>query len=161
MNFRKKLIDIGIIDETIDLDYILKHSFTTYEIGGCCGSIGADFSTVIDWIRQMLRFSHETAEKYVSQLPSNVGIFHNYLGGGIKGALCYSDIDHVTNKKVREYLFSYQDFCKRVFTLVEAEEEDYYDGEPVKLPETYPDGDTNWDNMATNRSREAGIVSAY
>lgn len=86
-------------------------------------------------------------------LPGKVGAYCNYLGGGMRGAICTStwhrDMTDDNNAKLQAWC----DACERVYNDIESEcgLQDEYDD----------DGETNWDNVATQAARNAGTTSAY
>ena len=87
-------------------------------------------------------------------LPKSYGVYCNYLGGGIRGALTHSGFDDKISIRKKQLLEALADACKRVYINIEADmglidEYDEYSGEP------------NWNNMATNTARNNGTVSAY
>jgi|GEM_PF-4033052 hypothetical protein len=114
----------------------------SYDIGyrgGTLGFNGSDVATAFD-----------VDPNY---LPHHFGAYVNYLGGGIRGALNVSGFsDKVTGRKA-DLLNELQDACKRAY--LEAENEQ-------GLNETTDnEGETNWDALATQRARDAGIDKAY
>lgn len=89
----------------------------------------------------------------VHELPGKVGAYCNYLGGGIRGSICTSPVYKVEDDNKREKIAELAEACKRVYNNIEN------DG---RLNDTeYPDGDVNWDAVATKNVRNAGITSAY
>ncbi len=89
----------------------------------------------------------------VQMLPNKVGVHCNYLGGGLRGTINRSDYDKKMPAKYAKRLDAFTRECKKRYLEIENctglnEEE-------------YPDGDTNWEAMGTNRSRAAGVKSAY
>ena len=87
-------------------------------------------------------------------LPKSYGVYCNYLGGGVRGALTHSGFDIKIVGRKQKLLEALADACKRVYINIEADmglidEYDEYIGEP------------NWNNMATNTARNNGTVSAY
>ena len=88
-----------------------------------------------------------------ADLPNYFGAYCNYLGGGIRGAICTSDFNGNISGRKRQLLVEIAEACKRVYENIENEaglNDDYND-----------DGDTNWNAKATNAVRNAGITSAY
>jgi hypothetical protein len=87
-------------------------------------------------------------------LSKNVGVYCNYLGGGVRGTInasSYSTLSITGRKKA--LLDAFLAACRRVYENVENS---------MYLNDTeYPDGDTNYDALVTNLSRKAGIVSSY
>lgn len=109
-----------------------------WEVGGKCGHYavnGEDLANAIgipDW-----------------QLTPKVGVYHNYLGGGIKGALIETEYHKVTNAKAAAIVENVIKWCRQRFEEIEAE---MYDDD---------DAETNWEREATLAARNAGITSAY
>lgn len=85
-------------------------------------------------------------------LPKNYGVYCNYLGGGVRGAVCPSGYDEAIKGRKAQLLDELAEACKRAYIAIE-------DGDG--LNSDYPDGETNWDAEATRRSRQAGVKSAY
>lgn len=84
-------------------------------------------------------------------LPPMFGIYCNYLGGGMRGALCRSGFSPNTSLEVKELLESVLKAIERIYLSCENPmNEEYLD-----------DGEINWDAVATNSARRAGVKSAY
>lgn len=99
---------------------------------------------------------HKVAEKVgVNQmyLPKNYGVYCNYLGGGIRGALTPSGFDVMITGRKKQLLEALAEACKRVYNDIELE--------LGLFDDTDEDGETNWNNVATKKVRESGIVSGY
>lgn len=90
---------------------------------------------------------------WADNLPKNVGAYCNYLGGGLRGSICMSDFDSRIPKTLANEIVKFTKACKQRYLDIE-------NGTGLN-DETYPDGDTNWDAIGSNRSRDAGIKSAY
>ncbi len=89
-----------------------------------------------------------------SNLISNkVGAHSNYLGGGLRGSIIGSDYSSKIKPNKAVVLEELIDACKRVYKWIE--DEGYLNDEED------PYGETNWDAIGTNKSRDAGITSAY
>jgi len=86
-------------------------------------------------------------------LPNMVGAYTNYLGGGIRGAITGSDYSKSIPVDKKELLDAIIDACKRVYKNTEDE--------MALNDEEDEEGETNWDAIASNNARKAGIVSAY
>lgn len=114
------------------------------DIGGRGGKLGVHGSTLASAIG---------VREY--SIPNKVGAYCNYLGGGLRGAICCTDgfENHGVPKRKAELLNAFSEMCKRVYQNIEDEDgmNDEVDG----------DGETNWEAKGTNASRIAGIVSAY
>lgn len=99
---------------------------------------------------------YDEAEELDGNLPNKIGAFCNYLGGGIRGAVCgsasQSDLEaHGVKPEHAEKLAEFIELCKDRYIELEGD----------LNAEEYEDGDTNWDAIATNSARKAGVVSAY
>ena len=86
-------------------------------------------------------------------LPGKFGAGCNYLGGGVRGAIFASDFNKEVTGKPAQLLSALAQACVRVYENIE--------NESGANDETYEDGDTNWDALATKGARKAGIKSAY
>ena len=89
-----------------------------------------------------------------ANIPSSFGVYCNYLGGGVRGALVVSDFNVNVKGRKKQLLEAVGEACKRVYINIEGgsglnDEYDEHSGEP------------NWEAMATNRARLKGILSAY
>ena len=113
-----------------------------YDIGYRGGHLGFSGSDVAEYIG---------VEDY--QLSGGYGCGCNYLGGGVRGAIFASGYSKEITAGKAKWLDALAEACIRVYNWIEQ-------GEGLQTEE-YPDGDTNWDNIATNKSRRAGVVSAY
>lgn len=85
-------------------------------------------------------------------IPKNYGVYCNYLGGGLRGAIAGSGYGKELPDYAKERLDAFAKACKRRYNEIE-------DGEG--LNSDYPDGETNWDARGTKAIRKNGIVSAY
>lgn len=116
------------------------------EVGHRGGKLAARASLVCD----ALGIPEEVAE----QLPLNIGVYCNYLGGGIRGAVAASAsvADFSRHGVPHEYiplLVAFMDECRNRYVAIESEQ--FGDGSD-------PD---DWDGRATLAARAAGMVSAY
>jgi hypothetical protein len=109
-----------------------------YDIGGRGGYLGFYGSDVA-----------AALNVNANDLPGKFGVYCNYLGGGIRGAVTASGYNKACSKAA--LLDALSAACKRAYVNAEAELND----------ETYEDGDTNWDAIATKAARAAGTKSAY
>jgi hypothetical protein len=117
------------------------------------GKYGAKAGDVVAALFPTL--STEKAEELENLLPNKVGVYCNYLGGGLRGALCRSDYSkEMPTKYARRIDDAFtRGECKRRYEEIENElglndEED-------------SDGNINWDALGTRKMREASIESAY
>ena len=97
--------------------------------------------------------SENYKEKIINFMPLNLGSYCNYLGGGLRGAIGTSDYDVKMPKIVADKIDSFTLACKERYEEIENEsslneEEDI-------------NGETNWEAVGTNKSRKAGVISAY
>jgi hypothetical protein len=123
----------------------------SYDISYRGGTCGVDSETLCKVL-----FSDKGYEKAIdisAELPGKTGVYCNYLGGGLRGSLLSSPFDRVSLKYARERIEGFIQACRDFYDLCEMEN--------GLQDEEYPDGETNWDNMATNAARAAGVVSAY
>ncbi len=86
-------------------------------------------------------------------LPGKVGAYVNYLGGGLRGSISVSDYNQNISIQKAEKLNGLLEACRRVYQNLE-DDSGLNDSE-------YPDGETNWEAVGTQASRDAGVVSAY
>jgi hypothetical protein len=129
-----KLIDtledfetIGLTSPVVDISYR----------GGTLGFHGGDVSSLLDIDKNLL--------------PSNIGAFCNYLGGGLRGSIQVSNYsDKITGRK-KVLLDAFLQACLRV----------YHNTEGTLNDSEYPDGDINWEAQGTAACRRAGVKSAY
>lgn len=121
--------------------------------GGHCGAYAGDVVAVL-----FPNHSDAWRDSLDEKLPGKVGVYCNYLGGGLRGAIAASaSIEemeaHGIAKGVARQLAAFMDACGERYLEMENE---------LGLnDETYPDGDTNWDAFGTNRVRKTGVISAY
>lgn len=95
-------------------------------------------------------------DKYFDSVPSYIGAGCNYLGGGVRGSIFStggaSEFEsHGVPKTYAKILGKVGDALKQRYEELEGGMNDEED----------TDGETNWDAMATNASRRAGVRSAY
>ena len=83
----------------------------------------------------------------IDLLPRKFGVYYNYLGGGVCGALQLSTFGDEVGVRKAKLLTELTKACKRVCEYLEGDEND--------------EGEVNWDAVATKAARKAGIVSAY
>ena len=113
-----------------------------YEIGYRGGSLGIPAGQAASLLG---------IEEYL--LPGKIGVYVNYLGGGLRGALARSSFSNLITGRKKEHLELLIDACERAYINAENE---------IGLNEVEDeDGETNWDAIGTNAVRNAGIVSAY
>ena len=107
--------------------------------GGNLGFYGKNIANLLD------------IEEYL--LPEKFGAYCNYLGGGLRGSIVASDFNKQVKEKTAKLLKEIGNACKRIYENIEAEN--------GLTDEEDTDGETNWENLGTHRSRLAGVVSAY
>jgi len=96
----------------------------------------------------------DNMEYFEARLPRRFGAYCNYLGGGIRAAIGKSDFDDELWEeypKVAQLLDKLAEVCAIRYEELENEC-GLNDG-------CYPDGDTNWDALATAKVRRTGITS--
>jgi len=130
---------------------LLEENRIQYDISHRGGTYGADAGYVVKALFPTLE--QEKIDEIVNMLPRKVGVHCNYLGGGLRGALVRSDYDKAMPAKYAKRIDSFTRECKARYLAIE-------NGEGLN-DETYPDGDTNWEAMGTNKVRRAGVVSGY
>lgn len=86
------------------------------------------------------------------QLPNKVGVYCNYLGGGIVGSLLISEYSKVPAGRKARKVEALLEACRRAYMNAER---DLY---------SFDDDDEDsykWERQATEAARKAGITSAY
>ena len=114
----------------------------SYDIGNRGGYLGM-YSEVVS----------ELLDIDSNLLPNKVGVYVNYLGGGVRGNISKSDYSSYIKGEKKELLDAFISACSRVY--MDAE-----DGSGLN-DEYYEDDDINWDVIATKSARNAKIHSAY
>ena len=122
-----------------------------YEISHRGGTYGAKAGDVVSALFPTL--SDDKAAEIANLIPNKTGVYVNYLGGGLRGSICRSDYAKSLPAKYAKRIDAFTRECKNRYLAIE-------NGEGLN-DEEYPDGDTNWDAIGTNRSRVAGIKSSY
>jgi hypothetical protein len=122
-----------------------------YDIGYRGGSCGIDSYELC--LALFEEKGTEKVEEISSCLPSKTGVFCNYMGGGLRGSICHSPFNRVKYAYAKERIEGFIQACNEFYNACE-ESEGLQDAE-------YPDGDTNWDVLGTNKMRAAGVVSAF
>jgi hypothetical protein len=115
--------------------------FDVAEISYRGGHLGFYRKRVAEWL--------DIPKEY---LPKKVGAYCNYLGGGIRGAICVSDYSSKITGRKREILNELLEAIKRCYL--------YYENE-MGLNDEEVEGETNWEAEATKQARTQGIESAY
>jgi hypothetical protein len=82
-------------------------------------------------------------------LPRHIGAYVNYLGGGLRGAICISTYSPKIIGKKKELLDELLAACKRAYEDVE--------NEAGLNDDEYEDGETNYEAQGTKAARAAGI----
>ena len=111
-----------------------------YEVGGRGGNLGFSGYDVAEYL--------DVDSDY---LPGKYGVYCNYLGGGIRGAIASSGYSSEIAEDKAELLDALGEACKKVYLFIENGLNDEY----------YEDGEPNWDAQATAAARAGGTVSAY
>ena len=126
--------------ETLEDLKSLEIGEVVYDIGGRGGNLGYYGADVAEYVGC-------TEE----DLPAKYGCYCNYLGGGIRGAVAPSGYNKSVEKEAAELLDALAEACKAVYIAEECGLNN----------ELYEDGEPNWDALATQTARKAGVVSAY
>lgn len=121
-----------------------------YEISHRGGHYGFDSGYLVDAL--FPNVSDSVREKILSGMPRKYGVYCNYLGGGIRGAVSSSGFASDLPKYVQKALSEIADHCKSSYHVIESE---------MGLIDEGTDDEPNWDNIASNASRAAGVKSAY
>jgi hypothetical protein len=87
---------------------------------------------------------------YSDYLPAKVGVYCNYLGGGLRGAIVWGGYGKIPEKYAKR-LDSFYRVCKKRYLEIENGMNDEVDSE----------GNENWDAIGTRKMREAGVESGY
>jgi hypothetical protein len=115
--------------------------FDDAEISYRGGHLGFYRERVAEWL--------DIPEEY---LPKKIGAFCNYLGGGIRGAICVSTYSEKIKGRKREILDELLEAIRRCYL--------YYENE-MGLNDEEVEGEINWEAEATKWARAQGITSAY
>jgi hypothetical protein len=111
------------------------------DIGHRGGKLGLEAGKLVEVL--------EIEEDILHLMPPKYGVYCNYLGGGICGALAGSGYDKLIPKAIAKKLDDFTEACKAYYLKLEGlEEED-------------EEGNTNWEALGTMKARESGVVSAY
>jgi len=113
--------------------------------GGKYGITAETFWDEILTDKQAARFD-------LNLVPKNIGVYCNYLGGGMRGSITGGGYDKDLPKDIATKIDKLVNACKTRYENIENES---------GLNTDYPDGDTNWEAKATKSARKSGIVSAY
>lgn len=105
--------------------------------------VGALFADKSDAVR----------DKILDFMPAKFGAFCNYLGGGLRGAIVVSDFSPDMPGYAAKRLTKFGALCKAQYKA--------YEDDMGLNDDEYPDGDTNYEAIATAAVRGAGTVSAY
>ncbi len=132
------------IESLCDLE---DQGLVVYDVGYRGGTYGLAINDFID------KFMPKDIEidSIIEMLPNKVGVYCNYLGGGLRGAIVGGGYSKKLPKKLARIVDDFVKLCRQRYLEIE-------DGLNDELGE---DGETNWDAIGTKASRNAGIVSAY
>jgi len=143
MNISEKIKKVKAVETPEDLLVLFgKEYFDKIDISHRGGAIGFCGKTISDF-----------TDINEDLLPNNFGAYCNYLGGGLRGTINKSDFSDEVKGKKRELLNELGEALIRCYN--------YYEQDAGLQEETDQEGETNWENSGTNKSRNAGIVSAY
>lgn len=131
-------------------------TFNVVDVGYRGGTLGMYSENLIkEFIAPIIGLDYDEIAEIHSWLPTKIGCYCNYLGGGIRGSVSKSDYDVLIGEKypeVKELIDGYLDLCLEFYEKIE---------EDANLNDEDYDDDINWDAVATNNVRKAGIKSAY
>jgi predicted hydrocarbon binding protein len=139
----KKIKKIKINDYKDKLIELEEEGKVIYEIGYRGGNYGLSVERAIELL--------EIKERWTDFLLAKVGVYCNYLGGGLRGAIVGGGYGKEIPEKDAKKIENFYKACKERYLEIENGLNDEED----------ENGETNWDAIGTNRSREAGIISAY
>lgn len=126
---------------------------SSYEAGYRGGHFGASASSVCEWMDSL----GLPASNWEHYMPGKLGAYCNYLGGGMRGSIGVSTFhrnwSYDVPQELQDVMDAFLDMCRRAYQSMEDEMN--------MNDETDEDGETNWDAIATNAARAAGIESAY
>jgi len=143
MNINEKIKQVKAVGDPEELLELLgKEYFEEIDVSYRGGTLGFYAETIADFTG---------IDKNL--LPSKFGAYCNYLGGGLRGTINKSDFSEDIKGKERKLLDELNEAIVRCYN--------FYEQEDGLQAEECQDGEINWENRGTNRSREAGIVSAY
>jgi len=134
----KQLNEVSTIEE---LETALSLKLVALEVshrGGGLGFRGTDIETLLN---------------LEIELPAKFGVYCNYLGGGLRGAICKSPYHDPKNEAQAEALEAILEACKNCYLNIENEQQ--------LNDEKYENGEINWEAMGTNKMRAQGVSSAY
>jgi hypothetical protein len=131
-----KQLKVGELNRIHDVQGLEEYLETPvlYDIGARGGNLGVRSS-----------FLCEALNIREDQLPHNYGVFCNYLGGGVRGAISGSGYDRALPTTKQRILDALARCCERAYKNLEAETFEV----------------NEWDEQATEAARRAGTVSAY
>lgn len=124
----KKIDSIDQLQSVLPVDY---------NISSRGGYVAIDPSAVCDYLQS------RHIKVSPSDLPRKFGAYCNYLGGGIRGAICETQFNPKLSITAQKYLSELSAACKRVYLSLDSNDPD------------------NWDDIGTNAARAAGITRAY
>jgi len=120
--------------------------------------LGFDFDVVdISYRGGTLGFNSDKIAELVEVdedlLPTKFGAYCNYLGGGLRGSITFSDFSEDISTQKTNLLNAIGEAIVRCYN--------FYEDETGLQEEEDENGEPNWENIGSNRSRQADIVSAY
>jgi len=119
-----------------------------YEVGYRGGNYGL---CVADFIKKFIPERLDDVDNIAEMLPNKVGVYCNYLGGGLRGSIIGGGYSEKLPKRLAKIVDKFVKLCRQRYAELE-------DGLNDEVDE---DGETNWDAIGTKASRDAGIVSGY
>jgi hypothetical protein len=116
-----------------------------YDSGDRGGYVGVSSRDFISWLG--------LDDEIIHLLPSKIGAYCNYLGGGLRGGIGTSTYSNELPEDIAKLVDAFTDVCRNAYLCAEDE---------MNMNDEYDeDGDTNWEAVGTNAARDAGITSAY
>lgn len=129
-----------IYEKLIELE---EASRVDYEISYRGGHYGLKVGDVLELLN--------IPDKYDDYFPGKVGVYCNYLGGGLRGSIVGGGYNKELPKTYAEKVQNFYASCRQRYLDIENGLNDEID----------ENGETNWDAVGTNANRAVGIESAY
>ena len=128
-----------------------ENNIVDYEISHRGGHYGLGVNDVVSFLFNDK--SENVREQISDWLPNKVGVYCNYLGGGLRGDIVGGGYDKAMPEYAGKLIDEFAQCCKNRY--IEIENESNLNEEEDE------NGETNWEAFGTNRARSKNIVSAY